>query len=88
MQINGGAAAEGLWQAFEWEPINVTDLFDQIVNRLRRNPRFCGMSIVDLDLLVADARREFQLDMDMYERRLVRAFKDAIQFDETDGAAA
>jgi hypothetical protein len=72
---------------------NVTDkVFDQIAHRLRRNPRFAGMSINEIDLVLADARREFEVELDRafdsVERRLVQSFRDEIGFGETEGEAA
>jgi hypothetical protein len=81
-------AVESLWQALEWELPKSTAVFDEIAHHLRRSPRFRGMSITEIDLLLADARREFVRDLDDFEWRLVHAFKDAIGFDEADGDAA
>jgi hypothetical protein len=79
MQIATEVAVESLWQAFEWErPINSTELFDRIAAQLHRHPRFRGMSITEIDLILADARREFERDADEFEWRLVRVFRDAI----------
>jgi hypothetical protein len=87
--INIAFAINCLWQALEWEPVEITELFDQIACRLRRNPRFSNMPISEIDLLLADARREFEQDMDDFESRLVRAFKDAIiSGRDTDEVAA
>jgi hypothetical protein len=83
MQISNEAAVESLWLALEWEPIRSAEIFDQIAYRLRRNPRFRDMTITEIDLLLADARREFELDPDELEWRLVKAFKDAIGHEET-----
>jgi hypothetical protein len=86
--INPEFVVESLWQAFGWEPIKAVELFDRIANRLHRNPRLRGMTISEIDLLLADARREFELDVDEFECRLVQAFKDALEFNETEGADA
>jgi hypothetical protein len=86
--INPEFAIEGLWQALAWETINPTEIFDQIAHRVRRHPRFKDMSITEIDLILADARREFEHDFAEFEWRLVRAFKQAIEFDESDGIAA
>jgi hypothetical protein len=86
--INREFAVTALWQAFAWEPIRPAALFDRIANRLHCNPRFRGMTISEIDLLLADARREFELDIDEFECRLVQAFKDALEFNETEGVAA
>jgi hypothetical protein len=76
-------AVESLWQALEWErPDKLTELFDQIASRLHRHPRFRGMSIAEIDLLLADARHEFQHDLTEFEWRLVRAFRDAVGAEE------
>jgi hypothetical protein len=83
-------AVESLWQAFEWEPIKLTEIFDRIASCLHRHPRFRDMSIIEIDRLLADARLEAEHDLSEYEWRLVRAFKDAIASDatETDGVSA
>jgi hypothetical protein len=91
MQIEIEAAVESLWQALDWEfasTIEPTKVFDRIAHHLRRNPRFRGMSITEIDLLLADARREFEHDVDELGWRLVRSFKDEIGFSVVDGAAA
>jgi len=88
MKIDIETAVESLWQAFEWEPIDPAKMFDQIATRLRRNPMFRGMSIEQLDLILGDARQEFERDIDEYESRLVRAFEDALEHNETNGVAA
>jgi hypothetical protein len=81
-QISMEAAVEALFDALEWEPARLTEVFDQIAYRLRRNPRFRDLSINEIDLLLADARREFEHDVADFEWRLVQAFKDAIKLDE------
>jgi hypothetical protein len=42
---------------------------------------FAGMSITEIDLLLADAQREAEHDVNELEWRLVRAFKGAIASD-------
>jgi hypothetical protein len=86
--INPEFAVESLWQALQWEPINHAEIFDQIAVRLRRDPHFRNMSITAIDLILADARHEFEHDVKEFEWRLVGAFKDAIGFVETEGEAA
>ena len=44
MKIDTETAVEYLWQALEWAPIKRAKIFDQIVYRLHRNPRFAGMT--------------------------------------------
>jgi hypothetical protein len=88
MQISAEAAVEALWLAVEWEPIDPAEIFDRIVARLHRNPRFRDLPVAAPDLAVADSRRELEHDIADFEWRLVRAFKDAIGFDGTDGVAA
>jgi hypothetical protein len=86
-QISHEAALEGLWQALDWAaPAKLDEIFDELASRLRRHSRFAGMSITEIDLLLADTRRELEHDLNEYEWCLIRAFKDAIQFD--DEAAA
>jgi hypothetical protein len=79
-------AVESLWQAFEWEPIKLTEIFDRIAFRLHRHPRFRDMSITEIDRLVTDVHREAEHDLSEYEWRLVRAFKDAIEFKDANAA--
>jgi hypothetical protein len=88
ISISTGAAVEALWQALhEWErPDQLIKLFDEIAYRLHRNPRFRNMPITEIDLLLADARREFEHDLSAFEWRLVQAFKDAIGFEDADAA--
>jgi hypothetical protein len=81
-------AVESLWEALQWEPIDRVEIFDRIAVGLRRNPHFRNMSITAVDLILADARREFEHDMKELEKRLVRAFKDCVGFEETQGEAA
>jgi hypothetical protein len=90
MKIDAELAVESLWQAFEWEPIELMEIFDRIASRLHRHPRFRDMSITEIDRLLADARREAEHDLSEYEWRLIRAFRDAIASEETetDGVAA
>jgi hypothetical protein len=88
MQIDAELALESLWQAFEWEPINLTEMFDQIAHRLRRHPRFAGMTIGEIDLILTDARREAEQDVNEITRAIISAFKDALGFYETDEATA
>jgi hypothetical protein len=88
MQINPEEAVEALWRALDWErPEKLTQLFDAVAARLHRHPRFRDMSIIAVDLFLADARREFEHDIDEFEWRLVKAFKDEIGFDGEDVAA-
>jgi hypothetical protein len=90
MKIDAELAVESLWQAFEWEPIKLTQIFDRIASRLHRHPVFRNMSITEVDRLLADARREAEQDLSDYEWRLAAAFRDAIASEETDanGVAA
>jgi hypothetical protein len=87
MKIDIETAVESLWQALEWEPLNSAEMFDQVAARLHRNPRLRDLPIAQLDLALADARREFEHDVSEFEWRLVRAFKDALGLTEEDAAA-
>jgi hypothetical protein len=82
--ITAEAAVEALLQAFEWEPFELSKLFDQIVCCLHRNPRFAGLTLTELDLLLADTRCKVEDDVDEIEDRLIEAFKDAL-FDVGEG---
>jgi hypothetical protein len=87
-RISTEAAVERLWLALEWEPpIKFIEIFDAIASRLHRHPRFHGMTITEIDLLLADIRRDAEHDVGELEWRLIDAFKDAI-FDVADGVAA
>jgi hypothetical protein len=77
-------AVEALWRAFEWEPFELGKLFDQIVRCLHRHPRFANLTLTELDLLVADTRRETEDNVGEIEDRLVAAFEDAL-FDVGEG---
>jgi len=90
MQIQIEAAVESLWQAIEFEldpETSAMKAFDRIAYLLRRNPHFRNMSIAEADLLLADARREFEHDVDELRWRLVRTFKDEIGFISDEAAA-
>jgi hypothetical protein len=85
-QISIEAATEALWDALDYElVIKPTELFDRIALHLRRNPRFQGMSITEIDLLLADVRCELEFDLGELASRVVQAFRD---FSEADGVAA
>jgi hypothetical protein len=88
MSITPESAVGALWDAFDYEPIKLGEIFDRIAYRLRRNPRFAGMSIAEIDLILADARREADIDVSEYEQRLAQAFEDALAGAESDGVAA
>jgi hypothetical protein len=85
-KIDTEFAVESLWQALDWERIEPGELFDQLASRLHRHPRFRDISIAELDLILADARRAFEHDVSEFEWKLVRAYKDAIGAGE-DAAA-
>jgi hypothetical protein len=80
------SAVESLWQAFEWEPLKLAEIFDRIASRLHRHPRFRDMSISEVDQVLADVRREVERDLSEYEWRFVRAFKDAAGIIDEDAA--
>jgi hypothetical protein len=92
MHTTGTEAAktiiECLLLALEWERIRPAEVFDQIACRLRRNSHFYNMPLAELDLLLADAIREFQHDMDEFESRFIEAVKHALGFNEIDGVSA
>ena len=71
---------------FRLEAIDADALFDQIAHRLRQHPRLRGLSIVEIDVILGDAKREFCHELDGYEFRLARAFADAIEFTEHEQA--
>jgi hypothetical protein len=74
---------EALWFALELErPIKSADLFDDIAARLHRHPRFRGMTIGAIDLILADLKRDLDHDLSTFSWRLVQAFKTEIGFDE------
>jgi hypothetical protein len=50
-------------------------LFDNIISRLRRDPRFRAVSVFDLELLLADARVNA-------ERQVMHELKDRIHLDD------
>jgi hypothetical protein len=85
--INNGSAVEALWEAMGWESINPDEIFDQISSKLNRHPRFKGLSITEIDLLLADLRRQFVHEVHEYQWRLVQAFKRELEFAEQDTAA-
>jgi hypothetical protein len=93
--ISVEAAVEGLWQALEFEIPSASDLtdrcFDEITYHLHRSPRFRGMTLTEIDLILADARREFERELEGLlgglERRLIRDFKNEIGFGDSVGGA-
>jgi hypothetical protein len=54
---------------------SVGALFDNIISRLRRDPRFRAVSVFDLELLLADARVNA-------ERQVMHELKDRIHLDD------
>jgi hypothetical protein len=83
-------AVETLWLVLDEElkhAIKPSEVFDQIAAQLHRHPRFRSMSVTEIDLILADARHEFQHDVDELEWRLVQSFKTGIGFDGEDAAA-
>jgi hypothetical protein len=79
-EITPEFAVESLWQALAWAPVELDPIFDAVAHRLRH--RFAGMTIGEIDLILADARREAQHDVDELEWKIVRAFKDALGLDD------
>jgi hypothetical protein len=87
-------AAAALQYALDFEMPDATritdDIFDKLVQQLRRNPRFKHMSITEVDLVLAASKREFECELDQafssVERRLVQSFEDELS--DKFGAAA
>jgi hypothetical protein len=50
-------------------------IFDELANRFRQHPRFRDLKISELDLLLADLKREFVHNMHVLEWALYTAFK-------------
>jgi hypothetical protein len=85
--ISTEAAVETLWQALDWTRIDSDELFDEIASKLHRLSAFKHMSISQIDLLLADLRRQFVHDVNEYQWRLVQTFKRELEFAEEDAAA-
>jgi hypothetical protein len=62
------------------------ELFDTLAYRLRRNPRFAGFSIIEVDCILASAKSEFEHELDAalsnVDQRLVQTFEDEIGLDD------
>jgi hypothetical protein len=77
MKIDAETALESVLMAIEYELVPATDptkIFDGIVSKLQKHPRFHELKIAELDLLLADLKREFARDMCEAEWRLYSAF--------------
>jgi hypothetical protein len=70
--INKDCAVEALWRAGIWHPVDADKVFDNISARLRRHPRFSGMTTSERDLLLADARRELAHNIEEHWLDLVK----------------
>jgi hypothetical protein len=94
VKIKFEEAAAALQRALDFEApdaVSMTDdLFDALAHRLQRNPRFKHMSLTEVDLILASAKREFEHELDAainsIEQRLVQSFEDELS--EKFGAAA
>jgi hypothetical protein len=81
---------ETLWLILEaeFEPaLASAKVFDRVAHHLRRSPRFRGMSIVELDAALYDAKREFEYVVDELELKLVHAFRNGIGSDDDEAVA-
>jgi hypothetical protein len=85
--ITAEAAVEALWLAFEFEPIGLDEIFDAIAVCLHRHPRFAGMTLFEVDLLLADIRCKTEYEVGELESKVAGAFRDAL-FDVADGVRA
>ena len=62
MMIDADAALVALDDAVAWRlrpALDAEKLFDDIASKLHQRPEFKGLTINQLDLLLADLRREF-----------------------------
>jgi hypothetical protein len=85
--IDNDSAVEALWSALDSEQLQPDEMFDKLTAKLHRLPAFRRLSIGELDLLLADSRREFEHDVSEYRWRLAQTFKRELEFTE-QGAAA
>ena len=70
-------AVKRLQEIFGWKRINPDETFDRLARRLRGHTCFRDLSLLEVDLILADARREFERAVDEFEWQIVQAFMDA-----------
>jgi hypothetical protein len=81
MMVSTDWALDCLDEAISWKlrpAINVDRVFDEIASKLRRMPAFKQLTIVEIDLALADLKREFAHDMREAEWAMYAAFRCAI----------
>jgi hypothetical protein len=81
MMIDADAALVALDDAVAWRlrpALDAEKLFDDIASKLHQRPEFKGLTINQLDLLLADLRREFAHAMRGAEWQLYDAFRCSI----------
>jgi hypothetical protein len=83
MKISMETVVDGLIQALSYELPDAGELadrcFEQITRALRNDLRFCHLTPLELDLLLGDARRDFEHELhtivNKIECRLLGDFK-------------
>jgi hypothetical protein len=81
MMIDTNTALDLLSEAIDWSlkpALDSQTLFDDIASKLHQRPEFKRLTIVQLDLLLADLKREFARSMHTAEWQLYDAFRTAI----------
>jgi hypothetical protein len=79
--IETAEALEALDECINWKLKPALDsqrVFDAVASRMRRHPAFAHLTIIQLDALLADSKREFANDMREVEWGLYTAFRCAI----------
>jgi hypothetical protein len=78
MLIDSNAALDAIDEAISWKlrpALNPNRIFDEIASALHRHPRFRDLKITELDLALADLKREFAREMRETEWHLYEAFR-------------
>jgi hypothetical protein len=81
MMIDADTALVALDDAIGWRlrpALNAQKLFDDIASKLHRHPSFKQLNITEIDLLLADLKREFAHDMHTAEWQLYESFRSSI----------
>jgi hypothetical protein len=81
-------SVEGFWLAQQWQPDPIGAMFDHIAARLHRDPRFRGLSLCEIDLVLADARVEVEEEFAVLALRLSHDLRDAIHYVDQQRALA
>jgi hypothetical protein len=73
-------SVEGFWLAQEWQPDPIGAMLDHVALQLHRDSRFRGLSLTQIDLILADARGKIEDEFAVFALRLSHNLRDAIRF--------